>query len=130
MEKTILDQQMTILRWFSAVELQVAQENAKRVSEFLREFKGLKSRQGEMWCRLKPCQRSQYARGICAYHYRFFQWLLKSVPASSWGELATLGLVDLTANELREKSKKERCNAACNQNDPLHALIKKVSPLK
>lgn len=120
-----VEQQTRIIKWFSALELQVMQRTACKISDFLREFKGFKKYEGEATCRIKPCRRQKYVRGVCARHYQFFLSLTKE-QGVTWFELARLGLVRLNSTELWEKNREELCNATCDPNDPLHVLIKRT----
>ena len=114
-----MKEETKIIKWFSGLDLEICQEIANPLHLFLKNFKGIKDRKGEMWCRIKPCQKHQYSRGVCSRHYQ----LLKSIarhPQISWLPLARLGLCRFTHNEIKDSYEM----TLPKKDDPLRVLLK------
>lgn len=101
------DFRIKLLVWFSGLNLSRMQRLQKPLSRFLNETHGLKRRSQNV-CKLTPCARHQYARGVCAYHYR---QLAKFSEIVSWSALAALGLCNLSKHENYRKETKARAQA-------------------
>lgn len=125
-----LEHQLSIIRFFSGLELGDMQKLAEQTSLFLETFRGVKNRKGKQWCRLVPCRNHQYSRGVCATHYRFLSQFAK-LPSIGWPYLAGYGLCELSEAERYTKDRQAR-RAALQMvaNDPLEVLIKKSAPNK
>lgn len=83
------DDQIKIVAWIARLDLEDAQRSQKALSRFLKGFRRIKSRAGEQACRISPCAKHQYSRGVCAHHY---QQLKRVAAVVGWGQLASLGL--------------------------------------
>ena len=90
------DDQIKIIKWFSGIDLEDAQLIAKPLSAFLKLFERVKKNSPNV-CRLSPCQKHQYARGVCARHYNQLRRISSIV---GWSQLVLLGLC--TANTLHD----------------------------
>ena len=89
----VTEDQMKIIRWFARLDLKDEQRAAKPLSKFLKGFQRVKIKAGPMVCRISPCQKHQYARGVCAKHYQQLKALSDVV---GWASLAALGLCKIS----------------------------------
>lgn len=106
--------QIEVLKWFSKLPVDVCQDISQSVSHFLKTFKGIKK--GGNVCRIKPCQKHQYSRGLCASHYSFFRIIAKK---TSWNDLVKLGICNSANADYKHTFHPSE------KNDPLAILIKK-----
>lgn len=96
--------QIKIIAWISGLDLEDAQKIQRPLSTFLKGFERIKKYAPNV-CRISPCHKHQYSRGVCAGHYRQLQAISKVV---GWGPLAGLGLCKVSSLKdivLRKKSK-------------------------
>jgi len=109
-----------IIKWFSGLDVETCQEIGVSLSIFLRDFKGIKERKGEQWCRIRPCRTHQYARGLCASHYRKLKKIANHRKIG-WISLARMGLCKFSSKELNISYEA----STPRKNDPLRILLKK-----
>jgi hypothetical protein len=83
------DAHRKILNWFSGLREDDMRRIQKPLSTFLKGFVRTKAGDSPNVCRISPCAKHQYSRGVCASHYRQLAAMGRVV---GWGQLAALGL--------------------------------------
>lgn len=113
------DDQIKIIAWISSLDLEDARRIQRPMRTFLKGFQRVKKGGSPMRiCRLAPCLKSQYSRGVCARHYQQLKAISRIV---GWAPLAKLGLC-------RMSSLRDRAVTADQQKAKLRIPIKQLSP--
>lgn len=105
------DDQIKIISWISGLDLEDAQKVQRPLSTFLKGFTRIKKHAPNV-CRISPCHKHQYSRGVCADHYRQLKAISKIV---GWGPLAKLGLC--RASSMKDAVLGKRSNAPSAAHD-------------